>query len=290
MTDSLVSVVIPTLNRSLMLSNAINSVLNQTYSNVEIIIIDDCSDNKVELPDNLKSERIFVHRNEHRMGGAFSRKLGTEIATGKYVCFLDDDDEYLSNKIEDLVQFFKLLLSKKIKVDAVFGIVERTDRKKLNYGKLPVGKKLLKTSYVSLLHTNGSLIKKEVLLNTNFYEALNKYQDTQFHMELILNQSVFFLDKKVAIWNVTHSLPQITDMNSKKSSLRDFESFEKLYDYIVLKYNNKPLLKFNLYIGLLIRYGRIEEKEKVDLKHNRYIFGFLSNVVKLSLVIKNRIL
>ena len=107
-----VSVIIPTHKRTVSyLSRAVESVINQTYDNVEIIVIDDSPDS-YELRDEIKkymssieSERILYFQNESPVGGSFARNRGIEKASGEFITFLDDDDEYKPKKIEKQVKF-----------------------------------------------------------------------------------------------------------------------------------------------------------------------------------------
>lgn len=100
--EPLVSVVIPTRNRSQFLPRALNSILNQKYSNFEIIIVDDNStdDTKkiVEVFSSKFKHFIYLQNNQAK-GAAYSRYIGIKKATGKYIAFLDDDDEWLQDKI-----------------------------------------------------------------------------------------------------------------------------------------------------------------------------------------------
>jgi glycosyltransferase involved in cell wall biosynthesis len=98
----LISVVIPTRNRSSRLSSAIRSVLDQTWPRVEVIVVDDASsDGTPELLRTLEAEdeRIRVIRNEAPCGGGRSRNIGIAAATGPYVAFLDDDDLWMPSKL-----------------------------------------------------------------------------------------------------------------------------------------------------------------------------------------------
>lgn len=99
--DALVSVVIPTFNRPAMLARAIESVLNQTYTNLEIIVVDDASEGDIEaVVKSFDDERIKLIRHEHNHGGSAARNTGIRHSRGRYIAFLDDDDEWLSQKTE----------------------------------------------------------------------------------------------------------------------------------------------------------------------------------------------
>lgn len=103
MMEDLVSVVIPTYNRKEKLIRAIKSVSNQTYKNIEIIIIDDNSDFNVELylDNNLGTieNNIKVIRNLSNLGPSLSRNVGAKHSSGEFIAFLDSDDLFLPEKI-----------------------------------------------------------------------------------------------------------------------------------------------------------------------------------------------
>lgn len=109
--NSLVTVVIPTYSRPDNLSRAIDSVLGQTYSPIEIIVVDDNgigTNNQIltekTLSPYLEKEQIIYLKHEVNKNGSAARNTGLTAATGEFICFLDDDDEYLPSKIEDQVK------------------------------------------------------------------------------------------------------------------------------------------------------------------------------------------
>jgi glycosyltransferase involved in cell wall biosynthesis len=105
----LVSVIIPTRNRYNYLKLAIESVLLQTWKNIEIIIVDEASSDKsVDYLNNLASNRtIILIRNDKPTGGGNARNLGIAKANGYYIAFLDDDDTWMPNKIELQISLFE---------------------------------------------------------------------------------------------------------------------------------------------------------------------------------------
>lgn len=106
--DLLISVIIPTHNRKLLLKNAIDSVLNQTYQKFEIIIVDDCStDGTKDYVLSLKDARIKYFRNEKNLYAAASRNVGIKNSNGEFIAFLDDDDEWFPQKLEKQIPIFK---------------------------------------------------------------------------------------------------------------------------------------------------------------------------------------
>jgi len=110
MTDKepLVSVIIPTHNRAEMLKRAVDSVLKQSYSNIEIIIIvDNCTDNTSEVITQLMDKRIVVITLDENVGGAQARNIGIDNAKGEYFAFLDDDDEWYESKLSKQLSAFR---------------------------------------------------------------------------------------------------------------------------------------------------------------------------------------
>ena len=96
-----ISVVIPTYNRSELLNNSIKSVLSQTFGDFELIVIDDCStDNTPSVLGSFLDERLKVIRNNRNMGISAVRNIGVTSSQGKYIAFLDDDDEWQPDKLE----------------------------------------------------------------------------------------------------------------------------------------------------------------------------------------------
>lgn len=105
-----VSVVIPTYNRAHLIGRAIQSVLDQTFQNFEIIIIDDGStDNTEELIKELekKDKRIRYIRHEKNKGPAAARNTGIKVARGEYIAFQDSDDEWFPDKLEKQMKSFE---------------------------------------------------------------------------------------------------------------------------------------------------------------------------------------
>lgn len=106
----LVSVIIPSFNRSHMLPRALESILKQTHANWEALIIDDASmDNTAEVMQQYVSrdERIRFYPLQKNGGACIARNVGIENAKGTYITFLDSDDEYLPAKIEQQVALFE---------------------------------------------------------------------------------------------------------------------------------------------------------------------------------------
>lgn len=103
MTD-LVSVIIPTYNRAAFISESINSVLKQTYDELECIVIDGGSDDGTrELLADFEDDRLQLHFRDGPLGIANARNFGIQSSQGNYIVFLDDDDRMYPNAVETLL-------------------------------------------------------------------------------------------------------------------------------------------------------------------------------------------
>src|SRR4030042_1203431 len=105
-----VSVIIRTYHRIDKISPTISSVVNQTYSDLEIIIVNDGENDKplLEILDNFNDHRIHYIRNQRKKGSNGARNTGFYNANGKYIAFLDDDDIWYPDKIQkQIYQFSK---------------------------------------------------------------------------------------------------------------------------------------------------------------------------------------
>lgn len=105
----LVSVIMPCYNSSETIKSSIQSILDQTYSNLELIIIDDYSkDESTEIVETyLEDKRVKLIRNQNNLGVAETRNRGIENAQGKYIAFCDSDDVWLKDKLTKQVHYLQ---------------------------------------------------------------------------------------------------------------------------------------------------------------------------------------
>ena len=106
--NSKVSVIIPMYNSEKYIEECIYSVINQTYKNLEIIIVDDCSkDSSVDIINGIKDERIKIVKLQENKGVSSARNKGIEVSTGRYIAFIDSDDIWVKDKIEKQIKFIE---------------------------------------------------------------------------------------------------------------------------------------------------------------------------------------
>lgn len=203
----LVSVVIPTYNRFNFLLQAIESVKKQTYPNIEIIVVNDCSTESLYYTYDWNSKGItIIHLQENsrkRFGfpcAGFVRNKGIEASHGTYVAFCDDDDSWLPNKIQLQMDCMKLYNCKMSSTDGFIGhgIYDPTQTyKRYNseyyYNTLQEiysrkGSKLLKSGFPDIwtlefiqIHnciiTSSVIVHKEILNNVHNFDCLRNGQE-----------------------------------------------------------------------------------------------------------------
>lgn len=107
MNRPVISVVLPTFNRAHLLGRSVRSVLEQSYENLELIIVDDGStDNSANVIRRLSDKRVhYVHLAENK-GAPFARNIGLRMAVGRYIAFQDSDDEWSKGKLERQIEVF----------------------------------------------------------------------------------------------------------------------------------------------------------------------------------------
>ncbi|MBP5348810.1 MAG: glycosyltransferase family 2 protein [Clostridia bacterium] len=108
MIDGLVSVIMPSWNTAPFIGESIRAVQAQTYSNWELIIVDDCS---IDFTDavvaSFSDERIRYFKNEHNLGAALTRNRALQEARGEWIAFLDSDDLWTPDKLEKQIAFMQ---------------------------------------------------------------------------------------------------------------------------------------------------------------------------------------
>ena len=96
-----ISVIIPTFNRPELLKRSIKSVLNQSFQNFEIIVVDDGLEKRADkIIEKINDDRIVYIKHRKNKGVSVSRNNGVEISKGEFITFLDDDDEYYPEKLK----------------------------------------------------------------------------------------------------------------------------------------------------------------------------------------------
>lgn len=228
--SDLISIIVPIYNGEKYLKKCIESILTQTYSNLEVILINDGSkDNSRNICDEFSKndERVIVIHKENE-GVARARNDGVHRATGKYIAFVDSDDFIEKDMIETL---YNTLIEKKVDcVKGNYDIITNNGTIQNNelildkyYGKDDINEfvyELLSENVKSFLWL--LLIKKECIKD-NFNEKLFLYEDVNFYISFLGNiNSIYVFSKVIYHYVITeNSLSRDTSkMYSKIDNLK----------------------------------------------------------------------
>lgn len=208
--SDLISVIIPAYNSEETLGPCLASIFRQTYSNLEIILIDDCStDATPQMCDAFAKENTFVkviHLTKNG-GPSNARNTGLTLASGKYISFIDSDDEILPTYFETLLEIAKGYDSD---ISAVsFQIIKRDKTPKQVSDRTNIVSYDKESAINDLLYQKNldssqccKLFKREVLENISFPEQYRVYEDLLFIYKAICqSQKVCWTNRKLYIYH-----------------------------------------------------------------------------------------
>ncbi len=183
------SVIIPNYNRENSVIKAIESVLNQSYNNFELIIVDDCStDNSFKVVNAIEDSRIKLFKLEKNSGAAAARNYGIRNSTGKYISFLDSDDQFEPNflleSLNTLIETTKDVGFMWTGIRLKYPLIDKAIEQ--NWNPIKRG-----STYLTFLHDlkigtgAGITLKKEVIEKCgNFDQTLPAAEDTEFFLRI----------------------------------------------------------------------------------------------------------
>ena len=252
----LVSVIIPTYNRSRTILRAIKSVLNQTYKNIEVIIVDDAStDNTEEIVKGLNDPRIIYIKHETNKGGAAARNTGIKLAKSEYIAFQDSDDEWYPEKLQLQTD---ALLKAESDVGVVYSSFIRISKHKKEV--IPGGharnfegdifKKILSNNFVT---TQTALVAKRCFDKVGIFdESLPRLQDWELWLRISKHYKFIYISKPL----VTAYIQKDSISNSVQGLQKALFIIEEKHKQEFIK--NDPFALANKYCWL----GRLLIKEK----------------------------
>lgn len=250
----LVSVIVPTYNRESYIGNTIESILNQSYKNIEIIVISDgSSDSTSKIVSSKMDDRIiFIDLSINSGLPAIVRNIGMKEAKGKYIAFCDDDDLWNSEKIEFQVDFLES--NKKymaVCTKCAFLFKDGTQTENLSF-----------LNRIKVFIAASNLIPSKYLL-------------------LIMN---FVINSSLLMRNKTSSLGFLNESEIYRGS-EDFEYWIRLGQAGDIYYLNKSLVKYRIHDNQLISIG--DKGKEIFLK---IISNYTSNILMKILVSIRKVL
>lgn len=267
--NDLISIIVPVYNVEKYIDKCIDSLIKQTYKNIEIIIIDDGStDNSSEIVANYKDKRIKVI---HKKNGGLSsaRNCGIKESHGKYIGFIDSDD-YISYDMFEIL--YKNIIETKSDISMCDFVTTTSDAIFTTTNNYRI---ITKTESINELllnkitsHTWNKLYKKDLFKSINF--PLNRiYEDIATTYKLFDKaKKIVITDSKLyAYIQRTNSI--CGSINTKK--LNDFVlGLTERYNYLI---NNK-YIKYNMYYNVIVLTYMISKNNMIELLSNKTYIDF----------------
>jgi glycosyltransferase involved in cell wall biosynthesis len=227
-----ISIIIPTYNRFNYLLNAINSVQNQTYKNIEIIVINDCSTQTQYYNYNFGDNVKIIHLKENSKNifgyacAGYVRNEGIKVSEGKYIAFLDDDDIWFPNKLELQI---KGMEENGVKMSCTDGLCGNGFYNSENINEI-----MMMEKYFDIFK-NVYKIEGEDMLNNGYPKIWNKKLITI--RNLCICSSVI-IEKEI--------LTKINIMKCVKNGEEDYDCWLRALDYTNCIFIDKPLIYYDM--------------------------------------------
>ena len=276
-----VSVIIRTYNRALLLQKAIQSVLDQTFQDFEIVVVNNYStDNTIEVVRSFKDERIRIINIRNEGIIAKSHNVGLKESHGDYIAFLDDDDLWCPEKLELQVEYLRKHPQYYLVYSNAWSIDENGVRKGLllkseSFKKGEIFEELVKSNFIPQLTV---LMKKEVYETIGFFNedpSLNLVDDFEYWLRVALHYKIGFVKEPLAMYRV-HSGAMGRGINFAELSQKVLSSL--INDPFVPNKNKVVGRIYELYLPSAIYNWKNSENKlaaKEDLK--KYLIWSIKN-------------
>lgn len=283
-----VSIIIPTYKRADFLERALTSCMNQTYENIEIIVVDDNEPNS-EYSKTVKSiiskfKGIIYIKNPKNMGGALSRNEGIKSAKGKFVAFLDDDDEFLPTKIEEQIKRYYQVNDKNCCLIYCYANVFYDSGMKEVCKKDIEGNNLYEQLRENIAGTPYWFCPKDKILSVGGFDDVKCCQEGTLLLKLLAKGYTVFRTPQVLLNIYAHKTNNnsgITNINSTyienaklymDKCLKEADKFDKKKKNTI--YMIKYYWIFNMYYLLKDKKGKKEYLNKILKLHKFNIITF----------------
>jgi glycosyltransferase involved in cell wall biosynthesis len=284
---ALVSVIIPTYNRAETVSRAIDSVLDQTYEDFEVLVVDDGSSDGTEaVLESYDDNRVRPIYHETNQGANVARNTGLEYARGKYVAFLDSDDEWQPEKLDTQLDVLEKRSTEWVAVYCGFSfeLTGPVDRLRgigasiLSRGddspRMEGGEELIGEILADNVHTGAGstlVVRTDVAREIGgFDETLDRFQDPEFVLRILEVGKLAYVDEPLVVREETATPPADTIRQADEQYLslyaEEVDRFEA-EGYEIRSSHDLVLAKSYLSEGYLLRGGWHLLRAAPDSRH-----------------------
>ena len=273
MENKKVSIIVPVYNVELYIEDCLNSLLNQTYSNYEIILINDGStDNSIEICSKYNDQKIKIY-NQNNKGVSIARNVGISLATGQYIMFVDADDMVSEKYIENLIKSIEETNTDMVVCGYTKEKAELVNKKNSQEikGEIINANTMLENMMENNLQEGylWNKIFKKSIINDNsleFKEGVNVWEDLYFVIEyLSKSDKIFAINEKLYYYRTREG----SAVNRKETST-DLVGKVKILELIMKNYNliinNKNYYGIKrMYVTVLLKYLLQIKKDNKEL-------------------------
>ena len=243
------SIVLPCHNREQFLPRSIGSVIKQTYQDWELVVVDDGStDNTQNVVKSFNDPRIkYVYQNNSERSAA--RNKGIDNASGTWICFLDSDDEYQPEHLQELVKFIEV--HKPLPGLIATGLITREGQTTKHKAFLELQKNILEEIGSKFLIPSQVCVHRSILENVRFHVRFRLWEDTHLWLRIAAQYPVYQMEEYTVIQHIHEQGTVVQGM--KKIRLKEVVQYitavQDLRDNHVALFKGKlPENYFNHYI------------------------------------------
>ena len=292
------SVVIAVFNKEDYVTHTLESVLSQTYTNFEVVIVNDGSTDRSESKIlEFKDPRI-VYYSESNMGAGGARNYVIEKSNGEYIALLDADDIWDKNYLQEQNNSIEKFPDEKVFATSL-NVIKRGKKRVRDYSiKVKPNERIVvdyfsSSMLESILHSSSTVLKKDLFQETGFYNPkIKSGQDTDLYIRIGLKRKVVFYNSPLVSYNIIEgSLFRTTKSVNDKPDFVEYEQYEA--DNIKLKkfldINRYSLCILSILEGNSEKYNQLHSK--IDTENlttmQRFLLYQPKSVLKLLYKIKN---
>lgn len=232
----LISIIITSYNYERYITETLDSLLDQTYNNYEIVIIDDGStDNSVEIINSYVNKHKNIHLYQHdggeNRGLPASVRLGIEKSKGEYIAFCESDDYWTKEHLEEKVKIINSYKDVSIISNAIkmFGyekdIAERGwvcdhIRKLLKQGGNPIDLRYNDFNFIPTL--SSVMIERSLLMSLDYNSPIPAWLDFWLYRQILINHKLYFVDREMTLWRQHNSFNGLSNSSKIANRLPEF--------------------------------------------------------------------
>ena len=278
-----ISVIIPVYNSSTYLRKCLDSVVNQTLKDIEIIVINDGStdDSKNIIEEYLCKYKNIIFIDQENKGIGKTRNIGIKKATGEYITFVDSDDYIKENMLEEYYKY-----AKKHNFDLVIGsYIKKINNKEIIFenNKFKTGNVKTTPQILYLIEYGpcAKLYKREMLINNNIYfDEKRKYEDMPFVSKALLKSKLIGQITEPYYYYIIHNNSETTTMDKRVFDILDI--LKEIKDYYKREYYLRDELDYVIIdkITTYMLQQRVQKDNKLRIEFIDAGYAFLNKNIK----------